>query len=80
MIWSALTYAGTGWMCKIDGNMDKTLYKEILQDEQDRTINFAAEELNLKGATRWYSSMTMILSIRRIWYKNEMFPEMFVIS
>jgi hypothetical protein len=27
MIWSALTYAGTGWMCKIDGNMDKTLYK-----------------------------------------------------
>jgi uncharacterized protein (DUF2267 family) len=48
MIWSALTYAGTGWMCKIDGNMDKTLYKEILQDEQDRTINFAAEELNLR--------------------------------
>jgi hypothetical protein len=44
MIWSALTYAGTGWMCKIDGNMDKTLYKETLQDVQDRTINFAAEE------------------------------------
>jgi uncharacterized protein (DUF2267 family) len=48
MIWSALTYAGTGWMCKIDGNMDKTLYKETLQDVQDRTINFAAEELNLR--------------------------------
>jgi transposase len=33
MLWSAITYAGVGWMCKIDGNMDKTLYKEILEDE-----------------------------------------------
>jgi uncharacterized protein (DUF2267 family) len=48
MIWSALTYAGTGWMCKIDGNMDKTLYKEILEDDQDRTIDFAAKELGLR--------------------------------
>ena len=25
MLWSAITYAGIGWMCKIDRNMDKTL-------------------------------------------------------
>lgn len=47
MLWSAITYAGTGWLCKIDGNMDKTLYKEILEDEQRRTIEFACQELGL---------------------------------
>ncbi|KAG0975206.1 hypothetical protein G6F28_012988 [Rhizopus arrhizus] len=36
MLWSAITYAGVGWMCKINGNMDKTLYKEILEDELER--------------------------------------------
>jgi transposase len=41
MLWSAITYAGTGWMCKIDGNMDKILYKEILEDDQAKTIDFA---------------------------------------
>ncbi|KAG1360471.1 hypothetical protein G6F61_014374 [Rhizopus arrhizus] len=35
MLWSAITYAGVGWMCKINGNMDKTLYKEISEDELD---------------------------------------------
>ena len=48
MLWSAITYAGTGWMCKIDGNMDKTLYKEILEDEQSKSIDFACQKLNLK--------------------------------
>ncbi|KAG0973798.1 hypothetical protein G6F29_012625 [Rhizopus arrhizus] len=36
MLWSAITYAGVGWMCKINGNMDKTLYKEISEDELER--------------------------------------------
>jgi predicted CoA-binding protein len=35
-------------MCKIDDNMDKTLYKEILEDDQDRTIDFAAKEFGLQ--------------------------------
>jgi transposase len=48
MLWSAITYAGVGWMCKIDGNMDKTLYKEILQDELEDTINFSIEKLGLR--------------------------------
>jgi hypothetical protein len=34
MLWSAIAYAGVGWMCKIEGHMDKTPYKEILEDEQ----------------------------------------------
>ena len=48
MLWSAITYAGVGWMCKIDGNMDKTLYKEILEDELEQTIAYAIEELGFK--------------------------------
>lgn len=48
MLWSAITAVGTGWMCKIDGNMDKTLYKEILQDELDKTIEDACGKLGLK--------------------------------
>lgn len=48
MLWSAITYAGTGWLCKIDGNMDKHLYKNILEDEQNETINYLCRELKLK--------------------------------
>ncbi|KAK4516069.1 uncharacterized protein ATC70_011030 [Mucor velutinosus] len=45
MFWSAITYAGVGWMCKINGNMDKALYKEILQDKLEQTIAFSVEKL-----------------------------------
>ncbi|KAK4517142.1 uncharacterized protein ATC70_000472 [Mucor velutinosus] len=46
MLWSVITYAGVGWMCKINSNMDKTLfYKEILQDELEETITFSIEKL-----------------------------------
>ncbi|KAG1157973.1 hypothetical protein G6F36_014198 [Rhizopus arrhizus] len=40
MLWSAITYAGVGWMCKINGNMHKKLHKEILEDELERTIKY----------------------------------------
>jgi transposase len=48
MLWSAITYAGVGWLCKIDGNMDKTLYKEILEDDLDKTIEFCREKLGFR--------------------------------
>ncbi|EIE90540.1 hypothetical protein RO3G_15251 [Rhizopus delemar RA 99-880] len=32
MLWNAITYAGAGWMCKTNGNMDKAMYKETLED------------------------------------------------
>lgn len=47
-LWSAITYAGVGWICRINGNMDKTLYKEILSDDLHQTINFTCSELGLK--------------------------------
>ncbi|EIE87953.1 hypothetical protein G6F46_011839 [Rhizopus delemar] len=48
MLWSAITYAGVGWMCKVNGNMDKELYKEILEDELERTIEFSIDKLGLE--------------------------------
>lgn len=48
MLWSAITYAGTGWLCQITGNMDKTLYQSILQDEQSKTIDFVCNKLYLR--------------------------------
>src|SRR6478735_1528816 len=48
MLWSAITYAGVGWMCKINGNMDKELYKEILEDELERTIEYGVSKLGFQ--------------------------------
>ena len=48
MLWSAITYAGTGWICKIDGNKNMTLYKEILEDEQSKTIGYLCQKLKLR--------------------------------
>ncbi|KAG0820392.1 hypothetical protein G6F17_012430 [Rhizopus arrhizus] len=44
-LWSAITYAGVGWMCKINVNMDKELYKEILEDELECTIEYGVSKL-----------------------------------
>lgn len=32
MVWGCISAAGTGHLCRIDGIMDKELYKEILED------------------------------------------------
>ncbi|KAK4513353.1 uncharacterized protein ATC70_005347 [Mucor velutinosus] len=47
-LWSAITYAGVGWKCMINGNMDKALYKKILQDELEQTITFSIEKLGFR--------------------------------
>lgn len=47
MLWSAISAAGTGWMCKIEGRMDQTLYKDIIDDELDQTIDEVCEKLGL---------------------------------
>ena len=48
MVWSAISVAGPGWLCKIDTTMDKELYLSILQDELARTIDDTAAESGLK--------------------------------
>src|SRR6478735_1772961 len=48
MLWSAITYAGVGWICRINGNMDKTLYQEILEDDLEQTIAHTCEKLGLR--------------------------------
>ncbi|KAG1445021.1 hypothetical protein G6F55_012115 [Rhizopus delemar] len=48
MLWSAITYAGVGWICKINGNMDKALYKEILEGKLERTIEYGVDKLGFE--------------------------------
>lgn len=48
MVWSAITYAGTGWLCRIDGHLNKELYKDILEDELLQTIEYSRKKLNLQ--------------------------------
>ncbi|KAG1220057.1 hypothetical protein G6F68_021297 [Rhizopus microsporus] len=48
MVWSAISVAGPGWLCKIDTTMDKELYLSIIQDELARTIDDTAAESGLK--------------------------------
>ncbi|KAG1535844.1 hypothetical protein G6F47_013562 [Rhizopus delemar] len=65
MLWSAITYAGVGWMCKVNGNMDKELYREILEDELERTTEFNIDKLELeppKGMNELYERVT------KVWY------------
>jgi len=39
-IWGCMTVQGPGYMCKIDGNMDQHLYKGILEDELQKTLEW----------------------------------------
>ncbi|CAI7816216.1 unnamed protein product [Closterium sp. NIES-54] len=38
MIWGCMTYNGGGFMCKVEGRMNGELYRSILQDELQQTI------------------------------------------
>ena len=40
MVWACITPKGPGFLCKIDGNMDQTLYKEIIDGELQQTIDW----------------------------------------
>lgn len=42
MVWGCVTWEGVGYLCKIDGNMDQHLYKNILEDDLMETIQFYA--------------------------------------
>lgn len=48
MFWSAISYAGVGWICKIDGIMDRYVYKQILEEDLSPMVNYTAENLGLQ--------------------------------
>ncbi|KAG1040338.1 hypothetical protein G6F43_012303 [Rhizopus delemar] len=48
MLWSAITYAGAGWMCKINGNMNKAMYKETLEGKLERTIEYGVDKVGFE--------------------------------
>jgi transposase len=45
MLWGCMTWEGVGFACKIDGNMDGQLYKEILEDELLQTLEYYGLEV-----------------------------------
>lgn len=47
MIWSCISASGVGWMCKIEGTMNKELYLEILRDELDKSVDDISQKLSL---------------------------------
>jgi len=40
MLWRCMTSQGPGFMCKIEGEMDQHLYKQILNGELLKTIEY----------------------------------------
>src|SRR4051812_47931837 len=40
MVWGCMTADGPGYLCKIEGNMDQTLCKQILEDDLLKTIDW----------------------------------------
>ena len=40
MIWGCMTAHGVGFMCRIDGKMDKFLYREIMDDHLFQTVDY----------------------------------------
>ena len=40
MIWGCMTAHGVGFMCKFEGKMDQHMYKQILEDDLLRTIEW----------------------------------------
>ena len=48
MLWSAITYAGVGWICKIEGTINWYLYKQIFEEDLELTINLTLNKLGLR--------------------------------
>ena len=48
MIWSAISWSGVGWLCKIEGNINSKLYKTVVNDDLGKSINDMCQKLNLR--------------------------------
>jgi transposase len=46
MVWGCMTARGQGYLCKLERRMDKHVYKEILEDELCRTIEYYGMEVD----------------------------------
>jgi len=40
MIWSCMLWEGPGYMCRIEGRMDSDLYREILDDDLQQSLEY----------------------------------------
>ena len=46
MIWSAISWSGVGQLCKIKGNINSELYKAIVDDDLEKSIDDMCQKLN----------------------------------
>ena len=46
MVWACFTSLGPGYCTLIEGNMDQELYKTILEDELEETVEFYGLKLS----------------------------------
>jgi transposase len=44
-VWGSISDAGVGWLVRIEGNMNKELYLDILKDDLEKNIDLAAESM-----------------------------------
>ena len=45
MMWGCMLWEGPGFCCKIDGNMDKELYTQILEEELQQSLDYYSLEV-----------------------------------
>jgi hypothetical protein len=46
MVWGCMTAHGPGYLCKLERRMDQHVYKEILEDELCRTVEYYGMEVD----------------------------------
>ena len=45
MMWGCMLWEGPGFCCKIDGNMDKELYTQILEEDLQQSLDYYSLEV-----------------------------------
>jgi len=45
-VWECFTACSIGYLCKIEGNMDATLYIQILEENLLETLNYYEYDIN----------------------------------
>lgn len=48
MIWCTISWSGVGWLCKIEGNINSELYKTIVDDDLEKSIDDMCRKLKLR--------------------------------
>lgn len=48
MIWSSISWSGVVWLSKVEGNMNSNLYRTIIDDDVEKSIDDMCQKLKLR--------------------------------